>query len=59
MSSSTPLSRALWLGFALTVLATVNADSATNHFAIVLPGRSITAWTTFQLADDADGITQE
>jgi len=45
--------------FALTALATVNANPATNHVAITLPGKSITSLTTFQLADDADGITQE
>jgi hypothetical protein len=45
--------------FALTALATVNANTETNHLTITLPGKSITAYTTFQLADDADGITQE
>lgn len=45
--------------FALTSLATFNAIPAGNRLTVVLPERSITAYTTFQLADDADGITQE
>jgi hypothetical protein len=45
--------------FTLTPLDTVSANPAGNHFTAVLPGKSITAYTTFQLADDADGITQE
>lgn len=45
--------------FVLTALATVNANPETNHIAITLPAKSITAYTTFQLADDADRITQE
>jgi hypothetical protein len=45
--------------FALQSLATVNINTETNHFAIVLPAKSITTYTTFHLADDADGITQE
>jgi hypothetical protein len=45
--------------FTLTPLDTVSANPVGNHFTAVLPGKSITAYTTFQLADDADGITQE
>ncbi len=45
--------------FTLTALATVNANTKTDRIRIALPGKSITAYTTFQLADDADGITQE
>ena len=45
--------------FTLTPLAQVNAGPASNLVTAVLPGKSITAYTTFQLADDADGITQE
>lgn len=45
--------------FTLTALATVNASHAGNRITAVLPGKSITAYTTFHLADDADGITQE
>jgi hypothetical protein len=45
--------------FALTSLGTVNAGPADQHFTVILPGKSLTAYTTFQLADDADGITQE
>jgi len=45
--------------FALTALSTVSANAETNNLVIALPGKSITAYTTFQLADDADGITQE
>ena len=45
--------------FALTSLATVNVGPAGNHLTVVLPGKSLTAYTTFQLAAAADGITQE
>jgi len=45
--------------FTLTPSATINAGSASNLLTAILPGKSIVAYTTFQLADDADGITQE
>ena len=45
--------------FTLTSLATVNVGPECNPLTVAIPGKSITAYTTFQLADDADGITQE
>ena len=38
------------------VIKTLNI---TANLTMILPGKSIVAYTTFQLADDADGITQE
>jgi len=45
--------------FTLTPLAKVEVNPTDNRITAILPGKSIVAYTTFQLADDADGITQE
>ena len=45
--------------FTLTPLAMLDMSPANNRITAILPGKSIVAYTTFQLADDADGITQE
>ena len=45
--------------FTLSSLASVDVAPASPSLTVSLPGRSLTAYTTFQLADDADGITQE
>ena len=45
--------------FTLTPLAMLDMSPANNRITAILPGKSIVAYITFQLADDADGITQE
>ena len=45
--------------FSLTPLATVDLRPTDNRITAVLPGKSLVAYTTFQLADDADGIIEE
>ena len=45
--------------FTLAARATVNVGPSGPPLTVLLPGRSLTAYTTVQLADDADGVVQE
>jgi hypothetical protein len=45
--------------FTLTPLATISVSPTDSDLTAILPGKSIVAYTTFKLADDGDGITQE